>query len=230
LVENIPPLFPEDLKYQIKKNLKNAQDAGMDLSGLESIMIEFGYTIWPWNQAFKEMLVVTEENIGEQFLLSSLPDSLQEKIFEYRQMGLSLKDFHSGKLANYFNEEERVLLSAALVDMKNYLKDFTNREVVGVKKDLYLKKVQEFKDILIEITSSLDRLKNLADKEDDHPNLAAEIRSRVESFEHGLCLLAPQFSHDEVKQAHDFFVGRKRDLNRLRGIHNTIEIDFFSQE
>ncbi len=230
LVENIPPLFPEDLKYQIKKDLKNIQDNGVNVADLESVMIRFGYDIWPWNQAFKEMLAVTEEKVGEQFLLSSLPINLQEKFFEYRQMGLSLDDFHSGRLANYFDEEQRVILSGALVNMKTQLKEFATREVVGVKKDLYLKKVQEFKDILVEITGSLDRLKNLADKEEGHVNLAAEIRARVESFEHGLCLLAPQFSHDDIKQAHDFFVGRKQELNRLRGIHNTIEIDFFSQD
>jgi hypothetical protein len=230
LVENIPPLFPEDLKYQIRKDLKNIIENNSNLEDLEKIMIKYGYQIWPWSQAFKEMIAVTQENIAEQFLLANIPINIQEKYLEYRQLGMSLKDLHSGRMANYFDEEQRAILNGALVDMQIQLRELAVREVVGVKKDLYLKKVEEFKIILEEIEQNLNRLKNLADKEEDHPILADEIRARVETFEHGLCLLAPSFSHEEVGQAHDFFVGRKKELNHLRGIHETIEIDFYSQE
>jgi hypothetical protein len=230
LVENIPPLFPEDLKYQIRKDLKSIIENNSNLEDLEKIMIKSGYQIWPWNQAFKEIIAVTEENVGEQFLLANVPTDIQEKYLEYRQLGMSLKDLHSGRMANYFDEEQRALLNGALVDMQIQMREFAVREAVGVKKDLYLKKVQEFKIILEEIELNLNRLKDLADKEADHVGLADEIRARVETFEHGLCLLAPNFSHEEIGQAHNFFVGRKKELNHLRGIHETIEIDFYSSE
>lgn len=230
LVENIPPLFPEDLKYQIRKDLKSIIENSSSLEDLEKIMIKSGYQIWPWNQAFKEIIAVTEENVGEQFLLANVPADIQEKYLECRQLGMSLKDLHSGRMASFFDEEQRALLNGALVDMQIQLREFAVREAVGVKKDLYLKKVQEFKIILEEIEQNLNRLKDLADKEEDHIGLADEIRARVETFEHGLCLLAPNFSHEEIGQAHDFFIGRKKELNHLRGIHETIEIDFYSPE
>jgi len=230
LVDNIPPLFPEDLKYQIKKDLKNFQENILSLEDLEKMMIQYGYEIWPWNQAFKEIFSATEEKVGEQFLLANLSDDLQEKYLEYRQLGLNLKDFYSGKLANYFDEDQRLLLGIALVNMNSQVRDFAVREVVGLKKEMYLQKVQDFKIILDEISHSLTRLRDLANKEEDHANLANEIRARVEVFEHGLCLLAPEFSHEEVGMAHEFFVGRKQELNRLRGIHETIEIDFYNSQ
>ncbi len=230
LVDNIPPLFPEDLKYQIKKDLKDIQENTTSLEKLEEMMIRYGYEIWPWNQAFREILSVVEEKVGEQFLLANLPTDLQEKYLEYRQLGLSLKDFHSGKLANYFDEDQRMLLTTALINMQAQVREFAIREVVGLKKEFYLNKLQEFKIILEDIKHNLNRLKDLAKKENDHPTLADEICARVEAFEHGLCLLAPEISHEEVKRAHEFFVGRKQELNRLRGIHKTIEIDFYSQE
>ncbi len=230
LVDNIPPLFPEDLKYEIRKDLEGIKEGAVSMDELEQKMVQYGYEIWPWNQSFREILNSTEEKMGEQFLLSNLPQDLQEKYLEYRQLGLSLKDFHSGKMASYFNEEQRIVLTIALIDMKSQVKDFTIREAVGLKKDFYLKKVQEFKLILEEIKHNLNRLKDLADKEEEHENLANEIRARVESFEQGLCLLAPEFSHEEVELAHEFFVGRKKELNHLRGIHKVLEIDILSQE
>lgn len=228
LANNIPPLFPEELKYQIRKDCKIAQENAVSLKELEDVMVQYGYEVWPWNQAFREILLDTEEKVGEQFLLANLPTDLQEKFLEYRQLGMSLKDFYSGRLANYFDDEQRVSLSVALVDTQGQVREFAVREVVGLKKELYLKKVQDFTLILEEIKHNLNRLKELAEKEEEHATLADEIRARVEAFEHGLCLLAPEFSHEEVGQAHEFFVGRKQELNHLRGIHETIEIDFYN--
>lgn len=228
LANNIPPLFPEELKYQIRKDCKIAQENAVNLKELEDAMVQYGYEVWPWNQAFREILLDTEEKVGEQFLLANLPIDLHEKFLEYRQLGMSLKDFYSGRLANYFDDEQRVSLSVALVDTQGQVREFAIREVVGLKKELYLKKVQDFTLILDEIKHNLNRLKELAEKEEEHATLADEIRARVEAFEHGLCLLAPEFPHEEVGQAHEFFVGRKQELNRLRGIHETIEIDFYN--
>jgi hypothetical protein len=123
-----------------------------------------------------------------------------------------------------------MILSEALINMQIQIRDFATREAVGMKKEFYLKKVQEFKEILDEIKHHLGRLNELADKEENHVTLADEIRARVDAFEHGLCLLAPEFAHEDVEKSHEFFVGRKQELNRMRGIHETIEIDFYSQE
>lgn len=228
LVDNLPPLLPEDLVYKIRRELKNIQAEPVSLSQLEEKMIEIGYEIWPWSQAFREFEKLTEEKIGEEFLLANLNPSLQNKYFEYLNLGMTLKDIHSGRTASYFNDEERLEMTQALIEMDILVREFATREVVGMKKENYLAKIEEFKNILLEIRSGLERLRHLAEKENDHPMLANEITERVRSFEHGLCWLAPSFDHEEVARAHDFFVGRKQDLNRLRGIHNTIKIDFYS--
>ncbi len=227
LVDNLPPLLPEDLVYKIRRELKSIQTEPTNLEQLEEKMIAIGYEIWPWSQAFREFEKMTEEKIGEEFLLSNLNLGLQNRYREYRQLGMTLHDIHSGRAASYFNDEERLEMTRALIEMDNAVRDFATREVVGMKKNSYLKKIEEFKNILEEIKGGLGRLRGLAEKESDHPMLANEIIERVRSFEHGLCWLAPGFDHEEVGRAHDFFVGRKQELSRLRGIHNTIKIDFY---
>ncbi len=229
LVENLPPLLPDDLVYRIRKELKNIQTEPTSLESLEEKMIQVGYEIWPWNQAFREFLRVTEEKMGEEFLLAHLNNELQKKYYEYRQLGMTWIDIHTGRTAAYFDEDERLDLAQALVATHRAVKDFTIREVVGMKKESYLKKVEEFKNILIKIKDGLGDLRDLAINEGDHPMLANEIMERVKSFEHGLCLLAPEFEHEDISRAHEFFVGRKQELNRLRGIHETIEIDFYAE-
>lgn len=227
LVDNLPPLLSDDLSYRIRKELKNIQNEPVSLENLEEKMIKIGYEIWPWNQAFREFFRVTEEKMGEQFLLSHFDNSLQKKYLEYRELGMNWLDVHTGRTAAYFSEDDRVIIAQALVDTHRTIKDFTVREVVGMKKEIYLKKVEEFKNILNKIKIGLEGLRDLAINESDHPMLASEIIERVRSFEHGLCLLAPEFEHEDVGRAHEFFVGRKQELNRLRGIHETIEIDFY---
>ncbi len=230
LVDNLPPLLSDDLSYRIRKELKNIQSEPISLEKLEEKMIQIGYEIWPWNQAFREFMSVTEEKMGDDFFSGHLNVYLQKKYYEYRQLGMTWEDIHTGRTAHYFNDEDRVSVAEALVATHRAVKDFTTREVVGLRKENYLKKVEEFKKILLKIKDGLEKLRDLARNEGDHPMLANEIAQRVKSFEHGLCLLAPEFEHEEVVQAHEFFVGRKQELNRLRGIHETIEIDFYTEE
>jgi len=229
LIQSTPPLVSEDLKYQMRKSLKEAQSGNFDLKELEQLMVKYGFELWPYRQAFNEFLIATENQVGEQFFLAGLPADLQERYLEYKELGLTFMDFHRGRSAGYFNEEERSFLTASLLAMHNSVREFAVREVVGLKKEKYLEKINDFKIVLNKIKESLDNLRILADGESDHMMLADEIRSRVEAFEHGLCLLAPEFSHDEVQKAHEFFIGRKQELNRLRGIHETVEIDFYSE-
>jgi hypothetical protein len=229
LVDNLPPLLPDDLVYLIRKELKNIQLEPVILSALEQKMIQIGYEIWPWSQAFSEFLHLVEEQVGESFLLAHLSTNLQNKYQEYKQFGMHWREIHAGRSANYFDQEERLELCRALVETRQAIYEFAVREVVGMKKENYLNKVEEFKQVLQSIKSNLDRLRDLAQMQNHHPMLSKEIMSKVEAFEHGLCLLAPEFSPEEVDKAHEFFIGRQQELNRLRGIHETIEVDFYSE-
>ena len=229
IVNDLPPLLSDDFKYQLRRELKNIQENETALGELEKVMIQYGYEIWPWNQAFKEFVYQCEESVGEQFFLSHISAELQKKYLEYRELGMTWHDVYNGSAVHYFSEDNRIELSQALVDMKQDLKDFASREVVGLKKQQYLKKVEEFKIILEKIKENLDSLRTLAESESNHPMLVGEINARIEVFEHGLCLLAPELKHTEVEEAHDFFVGRRQELNRLRGIHETIQVDFYAE-
>ncbi len=230
LVNDAPPLLSEDLKYQLRKELKNKQENESTLAELEKTMIQYGYELWPWNQAFKEFLRQSEDRLGEQFFLSHLNPDLQKKYFEYRELGVTWREIYSGRAVHYIDESDRLEITQALISMRQNLKDFTSREVVGIKKQQYLDKVAEFKIVLEKIKENLNNLRALAQGESNHPTLANEISARVEAFEHGLCHLAPSFEHSEVEEAREFFVGRQRELNRLRGIQNTVEVDFYSED
>ncbi|HLD61174.1 MAG TPA: hypothetical protein VJA27_03545, partial [Patescibacteria group bacterium] len=118
-------------------------------------------------------------------------------------------------------------LCVALVEMQRELRAYVNRELVGIEKVRYLRRVNEFQKVLEEIKATLNHLRELADKEQDHPNLANEIREKVRVFEHGLCLLGPELEYEAVCAAPEFFHGRKHELNRLRGIHRSVEVDFY---
>lgn len=227
LYGQLPPLFPSALKEKMHHALEHLEnDPSVPLSEVEDTMIKFGYEVWPWNRAFKEFLAVAEGAVGEHFLLPRLSPDLQEKYRHYRHLGMTLRDLHSGSPAEYFDGEERGELCEALVAMQGDLRAYTAREVCSTKEKEYLRRVEEFKILLDEIESYLDNLRALADAESEHPNLAAEIRAQVRAFEEGLCLLGPELDYDAVCRAGEFFSGRRHELNRMRGIHVPIMIEF----
>lgn len=229
LYEHLPPLFPEEDKVKMKHALEHLEnDPTVSMDSLEDMMVAFGYLVWPWTQAHQEFLALAEGEVGEHFLLPRLSPGLQEKYIEFKAYGGTLRDMYSGRSAEYFESEERNELCVAFVDMQNDLREFVDRKIVGVEKKKYLQRVEDFKKVLKEIRGKLNEMVVLSEREQDHPNLANEIRERVRMFEHGLCHLAPSPDHEAVCQSVDFFHGRKRDLNRMRGAHLIPEIDFYS--
>ena len=200
----------------------------MALEEVEHSMIIFGYELWPYNQAFKEFISLAEGKMGEHFLLPTLSIELEQKYQDFKKLGGDLQDLHAGKNAQFFTPEERAELCEKLVNLQKQIHDFARQEILGTQEKRYMKRVKEFKAVLEEIRHHLDDLRLLAEREEDHPTLADEIRSRIKGFEHGLCLLGPELSYDAVCSSVEFFKGRKQELNRLKGIHMPVEIDFYS--
>lgn len=229
LFEHLPPLFPIEEKDRMKHALEHLEkDPTITVDSLEETMIAFGYLVWPWNQAYSEFLALAEGEVGEHFLLPRLSLSVQEKYREFKSYGGDLRELHSGRPAEYFDNEERAELCVALLEMQKDLREFVNRKILGVEQKKYLSRVGEFKKILSDIRKKLEEMTVLAEKEQDHPNLSREIKARIKSFEQGLCLLAPNPDYEAVCESADFFAGRREDLNRFRGAHLIPEINFYN--
>ncbi len=231
LYEKLPPLFPEETKTKIKHALDHLEnDPTVSLSEIEDTMVMFGYEVWPWNQAYREFLALAEGEVGEHFLLPRLSQELQTKYEDYKGYGMSLRDLHSGNPAEYFTSEERVELATALVDLQNDLRKYLEHKIISEYQTKYLSRVQEFTRLLDEMRARIQDLRSLADSEQDHPTLADEIRQQIKAFEHGLCLLGPELRYDAVLGSPEYFHGRKSELNRMRGIHESLEIDFYNED
>jgi hypothetical protein len=229
LYHHIPPLFPKDQTEAMGKTLDRLEnDPAITVEEIESAMIKFGYELWPYNQAFREYLRFTEERMGEHFLIPLLSEGLRQKYADFRKLNGTLADLHSGKNAQFFTSEERIELCEKLVDLQKQIREFARQEILGTEQERYSRRIKEFGVVFDEIQSSLSELKKLADREEDHPILADEIRARVRGFEQGLCLLGPELDYDAVCSSVEFFKGRKQELNRLKGINLPVEIDFYS--
>ena len=213
----------------MKNELENlATQPAVNVFEIEDKMIKFGYEIWPWNQAYKYFLDVARDQLGEHFLLPQMSEGLREKYLDFKAFNGELKDLQTGRAAGFFTPEERAELCGELVDMQLQLKDYVNRDLVGVNKKQYFNKIEEYEKLLEKIKSNLEGLRNLVAIEEPDSALTLEINSKIRDFEHSLCLLGKEMDYEAVCQAQDFFAGRKIELSRLRGIHIPMQIDFFN--
>lgn len=229
LYDNLPPLFPPEIAIQFKNELENLIVAqGVGLPEIESKMIGFGYAVWPWNQAYKYFLSSVEEKLGEHFFLPKLSDGLREKYLAFKDFGGTLADLKCGRPASFFTSEERVELCVALVETRTVLRNYLDRELVGVGKKQYLAKVEEYKILLEKIKINLEILRDLVKNESEHEVLTVEINGQIRDFEHGLCWLGSELDVEAVCRAKDFFAGRKIELSHWRGINIPMQIDFFN--
>lgn len=229
LFETLPPLFLKETRIKMEQALWTLEnDATANIAQIETAMIKFGYEVWPWNRAYREYFDSVEEELGEHFLFPKLSPLLKLRYLDYKHYGGTLQELHTGRPADFFSPSDRAELCATLVENKRALRQYTDHLVLGADREKYLAKVEEYATILNDVERILNDLRELARREEDHPNLADEIRERVKAFEYGLCLLGPELDFEAVCQSMSHFEGRKRDLNRLKGIHLPVEIDLYN--
>lgn len=211
LHDDIPPLVPRDVSADMFAALEQCENnMHLTRADLEATMIIFGKKIWPYREAFLEFYRVYEGELGEKFLLRRLPRETQKKYAEFKKSGGTFRDLHSGSPAAFFTVEERVVLCAALVEVNRDLSDYARQAVVSRDEKKYRDRIQEFMHIFADIERQLGDLLQRADKEQEHPELAAEIREHVRGFEYSFCLLGPPLRYEAVCQAPEHFDGRKQ--------------------
>ncbi len=230
LYKNLPPLFPPDKAEEIRQAIAMfEQPDNFELKNLEKKMIEHGFLVWPYYQTHKEFLERTIDELGDHFLEPILSESVLEKYREFKGYGGNWRALYSGEAADFFETEERLEISRALIEAKNKLKDFVKQEILGLRRDKYLRRVDEYNLILREVESELSELRNMAAQE-DHRELSRQIEVRIEAIEHSFAHLGQELQHHEIMTAVEFFQGRKKELSRLRGIDIPRLIDFHNTD
>ncbi len=206
----LPPLVPEVIVRDMHEALDQMHhNYGLSVADIEKTVIVFGKQVWPYRRAFDEFLSTCEGRLGEVFLLASLPPVLKKRYQTFTLHGGTYRDLHSGSPAAFFTSEERVVLCEALVDIRKQLRQHTEQEVLSTEKVHYEQRILEFQTILDDMEKRLDALRLMADNEQEHPQLAAEIREQIIAFEYGLCALGPHTQYDAVCDAEQYFVERK---------------------
>lgn len=217
IYNNLPPLVPEEIKQEMSHALEHFQnDFSVTLEEIDDTMIIFGKKIWPYWKAFNEFLDMYEGKFGEKFLLGRIPRELKFRYKEFKEHGGIYKDVYSGSPATFFSIEERQMLSSSLVEVDSDIRQQVMQAVLSVERKKYEELILNFQIILDDIEKRLDSLRLMADDEQEHPQLAGEIREQVKAFEYGLCLLGPHVQHEDVKNAELYFQERKiyKNLHR----------------
>lgn len=229
LMSVIPPLVPETLVSTMKNALDHFEvHPEATLEELERVMYAYGYELWPYNQAFREELLLAEKNVGERFLLPKLSAGLKETYLVYKKQGGTIRELHNGSSVAVFSSEERVELCEVLVQLQRDLRQYATQNVLGAGKKHYLKHVEHFRTRLETMHKYTEQLRHLADHEDEHPTLAEEIRAQVKSFEQGLCLLGPELSYDAVCSSVDYFQGRQKQIRHFKYLYQPKVVEYFS--
>lgn len=213
LYEFVADVLPGELREEMQHALMHIE-AQPELSrdDIEQTMIVFGKKVWPHRKALQESIELHEGKMGPQFFRSNLSRQMQRRFEEFLHHGGTLQDIHSGAPAQFFSADERAALNHALVDLHQHLRSYVLQHIRGLGADEFSSRVDEFRGMLQMLEEELDHIRTMADDAQEHPLLAREMREHVKGFEHGIVLLGPEYSHEQIAQARDHFVGRKREL------------------
>lgn len=212
---NLPPLLPAEIAHDMGAALEQLRsNFTLTLEELEDTMILFGRRVWPFFQAFEELYNVYQGELGEKLFIQKASPELRRTLESFRQAGGSWREFYLGSGEAQIPSEHRVLMHQIMVDIQCDVRAFAYQAVMHGDRARYEQRIREFQGILADMEHRLDSLRELADMEQEHPQLAAEIRGQIRAFEYGLAYLGPQIDYATVCNTHDHFVGRRTELRR----------------
>jgi len=218
MASELPPLLPESIKKEITHALDHLEnDFTVGIEEVENIIISLGKKVWPYWKAFDEMLVFHQGQMGERFLEGKMSLELKKKYKLFKEHGGTYHDLRTGAPATFFESEERQKLSEMLVEVDNELRQYVVQTVLSTERKKYEGLILDLQVVLDDVEKRLQTLRNVAEDEEEHPQLAEEIRAQVRAFEFGLCLLGPRTKIHEVENAREHFAGRKVE-KKLMGL------------
>ncbi len=213
MYDRIPPGVPEDIVAELETQLKRIKlDHDLNLVEVEDAMIVAAKNLWPYTRAFQEMYSAYARDMSESLFLQMAQVGLRSKYSRFLDSGGNFEDLHRGVVAEYFSAEERVELSALLIEIQNEIRKFATQSLTHSDKEIYQEKIEEFTQIMDHIEDELDHLRSLAEREDEHPQLIAEIREHIRAFEHGFAFLGPSVDYEAVKNARGYVEGRRFNI------------------
>lgn len=213
--QTAPPLAPKDV-------LENLEHALFDIESnftttvreVEDTMIHFGKCLWPYGKAFAEFYQSAELRHGDEHLHACLPAPLQHWYKLFKQHGGAMVDLKKGgrNILTHLSSDERVHLMKALIEAEHNLKKTTVQEVLGPFREVYKKRILEFKLLFEDIEARLDHVRTLAEREKRHPALAHELGALVREFDLALCGLRSAHCLDHIDRCEEYADGRAHDL------------------
>lgn len=209
---NLPPLVPAAVQKAIEERMNEVASESVAVQYVEDIIIAFSKQVWPYNQAFEELVQKNLKQLGEQLLLQKASYGLRRAISHYHKTGGTWDALYTGAVADLFTPEERVELHQTLVDINCDVREFARQSALTVERRHYEERVSYYGERLTEIEHEIGRLHVLANSEANE-FLGQEIRQQIRGFELGIAAMGPRVDYDAVCKAHEHFRGRIRELN-----------------
>jgi len=214
MLKQLPPFVPEDTKKELKETLEEAKEReDWSIEELENLMAVCGKKTWPEFQAFTHFYNKHENDFGHQLLLQRLSPKLKNKCETVFITGGRFRDIYVGATAHSFTPGERQELLPILVELKTEIDKSARHAVIHHHRPDYEAKIDYFRGVLCEIDEhikKLDLLREQEEKEESH--LASDIDSFIKAVNHSFARLGPAIGYEEIKNAHDHFLGRKKEL------------------
>lgn len=214
-IDNLPGVVPSEIRKNMELHVSKLEKCNAPPDEVEKAMIAYAYEVWPWDSAYREFYRSAEDRVGDHFLSVKLSPEAAGRVDDFKIYGGKYRDLYSGNAASFFSLDQQEELKKSLREVDGHLRAYVDREIIGLKKERYLRRVRELEDRLNEIKFSLAELRMMYQRETDQ-NFKNEILERIRAVEHGLCRLGPEQDHATVLGSVTHFRGRKEEINRLK--------------
>lgn len=226
--QTLPPVTPREILEAVEQAVADPEVNSKSPEALEETLVELGYLAWPWKEAYREFLERAEHSVGEHFLLPLLPPDFHDRYHDFKLYGGTLRDWYTGQASELFSPDERRWLAPALVQWRADLNRYALHQIRTLEQTKFADRVAALERDLLEAADLVDRLRALGGRSQEFPELVRDLYAHINAFEAGLAGLGPAVPAESLAALEEWFAGRAAELRRLRGIHRSVQIDWYA--
>ncbi len=220
LHNQIPPLVPEEVRNNFLIEITNAHaNEAISLHELEEAMFPHIREIWPYVQAFGEIVESHDQRLGEKLLIQKASPQFKKKYSLFSKLGGAYTDLYTGGTAEHFSPPERQELGELLVEVKRDIRQHAMQAVLTHDRKTYEEKVEYYGRMIEEINGAIGALKKFAGEHALVPgNFKEDVESKVKAIQQSVSFLGPSIDMEEIRRAREYYEGKREEKRKLWGI------------
>jgi len=205
VIHRLPGVFPQERHQQMENAIAALErDPNATLEAIEAELIEFGYELWPYCEAYEQFYKIFGESREREAMRQKLSEPARLTLDKFVAGGGNIESVRDGsKFEQFFDADVKREIVAAELDAHDGVHEEMEKMIALERRNDFALILSDQKDKQHALRAKIDELAALAARS---PSSRSEILDKVKMFRHGFAYAERLPSLDDISHEIQYYI------------------------